>query len=113
MTDRTLLNFELDFRGWCPVEGGWDCLRLTVDDGGDEERGGVNDPSGGVEDGEGTSAHCDVDSVGKYSPLLGNQELLPIVLSLGVVSGGVFAMGLGDGDGAFALIESGCRILKI
>lgn len=114
MTERTLFNFDPDFRGWCPEDGGCDGLRLMLDPGGDTDRGGVGAPGGGVEEGDGTSAHSDVESVGKCSPLLGNHGVLPKVDLLGVVdSGGVAAIGVGEGECALALIERGCRMLKI
>jgi len=113
MTERTLFNFDPDFRGWCPEDGGCGCLRLVLDPGGETDRGGVA-PGGGVEDGDGTSAHSDVESARKCSPLLGNHEVLPKVDLLGVVdSGGVVVIGVGEGECALALIERGFRMLKI
>lgn len=108
-TGRTLFNFDPDF-----LEGGCDSLRLIVEAGGDVGRGGVEEV-GGVVLGNGTSAHCETASVvWKYSPLLGDQAFLVITLSSGfVVSGGEAFMGLGEGEAALALIESGCKMLKI
>jgi hypothetical protein len=66
---RTLFNFDVALRCCCAEEGGWDCLRLTVEAGGDTERGGVEEV-GGVEEGDDMSDHCGPASeVGKYSPL--------------------------------------------
>jgi len=65
--------------------------------------------------GNGTSAHCgDISAAGKYSPLLGDQAFLSFLLSSGfAVSGGEASIGVGEGEGAFTLIESGCKMLKI
>jgi hypothetical protein len=85
---------------------------LIVEVGGDAERGGVEE-IGGVEVEDCTSAHCKAASVvGRYSPSPGDQAFLRIALSSGFgVSGGVAFIGLGEGEGA--LIESGCKMLKI
>jgi len=108
-TERMLFNFDPDF-----LEGGNDCLCLTVEGGGDVDRGGEEE-AGGFETGNDTSVHCGAASVvGKYSALLGDQAFLPIVLSSSfAVSGGEAFIGLGEGEGALALIESGCKMLKI
>lgn len=114
ITVRTLFNLDPDFRGWCPEDEGCGCLRLMLDPGGDTDLGGVGEPGGGVEEGDGTSAHSDVESAGKCSPLLGSHGVLPKVDLLGVVdSGGVVFIGVGDGECAVALIERGCRMLNI
>lgn len=90
---------------------------MILDAGGDDERGGVDEPGGGVVVGEGTSAHWEVDSAANTSPFLGSHcEFLPMVeLSCSDVSdsGGVFIKGLSEGEGTLALMERGCKMLKI
>jgi hypothetical protein len=81
-------------------------------EGGDPERGGVEEV-GGDEDENGLSCHCEATS-GRCSPLLGNQAFMSTLLSAARgVSGGDAFIGLGEGDGATMLIDSGCRMLKI
>lgn len=66
---------------------------------------------------DGTCAHSEAGSlIEKYSllPVDGNQEFMPIIVGSDVaLSGGEAVMGLGEGEGAFALIDRGCRMLKI
>jgi hypothetical protein len=46
--------------------------------------------------------------------LLGNHEVLPKVVLFGVVeSGGVVVVGVGEDECAVALMERGCKMLKI
>jgi len=106
MTDRTLRSFDSDFRKWWPAEG-VECLRW---DGGDTDRGGV-------EDGDGTSAHS-VDSDEKIPlPLLlgiHGAFLLDCVGRTSIIScSGVDVKELGEGEGAFVMIERGGKMLKI
>jgi len=106
MTARTLRSFDSDFRGWWvgAEEGGIECLRLTI--GGDTDRGGV-------EDGEGTSAHSDVDSAKNPLPLVDAHGLFPDGSEPAGSRSGVVVMGLGEGEGALVMIESGGKMLKI
>jgi hypothetical protein len=107
MMERTVLSFDSDFREWWLAEGGMESLRC---DGGDTERGGV-------EDGDGTSAHS-VDSDEKIPAplLLGAHGVLLLDgggrISIGSHSG-VDVKGLGEGEGALVMIERGGKMLKI
>jgi len=104
ITARTLRSFDSDFRGWgVGAEDGVECLRLTI--GGETDRGGVDE-------GDGTSAHSDVDSEKNPPPLVGIQDLLPDGREVVDSRSGVTVNGLGEGEGAF-MIESGGNILKI
>lgn len=128
ITESTLRSFDSDFRGLCNEDdgAGWECRR-DIDDGGemledmsdvgDMERTGeaiADDGPEGGEAGLATSAQAALVS-GKKPPDPGVQELFPDAMpSLLLSSSGVEEVrGLGDGDGAFAITDSGGRILKI
>lgn len=70
---------------------------------------------GGVAVGDdGTCAHSAVGPLLENMLVVGgDHELLPIRSSGLTVSGGEAVMGLGEGDGALALMDRGCRMLKI
>lgn len=71
---------------------------------------------GGVAIGdEGTSAHSEAASpLGNILVEGGNHVFLLIMSWSGfAVSGGDAVIGLGEGDGALALMDRGCNILKI
>lgn len=107
MTERTLLSFDSAFRELWPEEEGVECLRLM--DGGDVDRGG------GDSGGDDMSAHSEVGS-GKTVPLLGTHEFLLVEIASAISrssGSGVAAKGLGDGDGAFVMIERGGKMLNI
>jgi hypothetical protein len=106
MMERTLRSLDSGFRGAGPEDedGGIEGLRRN--EGGETDRGGV-------EEGEWTSAHCELDS-GKPPPLVGGHKT-PAAAEVNPGSGsrsGVERKGLGDGDGMF-MMDKGGRMLKI
>ena len=100
MTDRTLRSFESDLRGWC--DGGCDWRRLMVAEG-DTGRGGV-------EEGDETSFHSEPELEKK---LFVGAHVWLSTSGGELLEGGVFASGLGEGEGALAMTASGGRMLNI
>lgn len=64
---------------------------------------------------EGTSAHSETGSLLENTLVVdGSQVFLPIKSCSGfAVSGGDAVMGLGEVEGALALMDKGCNMLKI
>lgn len=103
-----LRNFDADFRAWCPAD-------LRFEAGGETDRGGVEEDVGVTLGDEGTSAHSEAGSLFENTLVVdGSQEFLLIKSCSGfAVSGGDAVMGLGEGEGALALMDRGCNMLKI